>query len=31
MVRPGLERLSGSVEADKAYVGGKAKGTRGSG
>ena len=29
MVRPGRERLSGTVEADEVYVGGKAKGLRG--
>ncbi len=29
MVRPGRERLSGTVEADEVYVGGKAKGMRG--
>ena len=29
MVRPGRERLSGTVEADAVYVGGKAKGVRG--
>ncbi len=29
MVRPGRERLAGTVEADEVYVGGKAKGVRG--
>jgi len=31
MVRPGRERLSGSVEVDEAYIGGKTAGKRGHG
>lgn len=31
MVRPGRERLSGSVEVDETYLGGVEEGTRGRG
>ena len=31
MVRPGRDRLSGTVEVDKTYIGGKRQGKRGRG